>query len=137
MFISTVRIVSLLDNENRKNEPMIFDLFVKTVLIISISLYLMNLQNLNDSYNRNINQKIVDRIYTGSNYFQSCALLFEISLHPIKPAILWTVFELNRAFLFRFIFVSAAIIIICCNYAVHEINSSAKTVNSDVGNIFN
>lgn len=135
LFISAVRIVNLMDSWKQSNMPMVLSLLMNASLTIAVSLYLANLQLENDRYLQNINQKLVDRIYAGSNYFQSCALLLEISIHPVQPPVVWTMFKLNRALLFRFFSVLTTIVIICCNYKGTE-NSPTKDVGTEVGSLF-
>ena len=104
-------------------------------LIISVSLYLANQQIKDDCYAQNINQKLVDRIYAGSNYFQSCALLLEISVHPIEPPVVWTMFKLDRSLLFRFFFVLITVVIICCYFKGSQ-GSVTKDPITEVGSLF-
>ena len=135
LFICAVRIVNLIDSQSHSNLPMLFSLLMNASLIISISLYLANLQTEDDGYTQNIHQKLVDRIYAGSNYFQSCALLLEISVYPIEPPVVWTIFRLNRGLLFRFCFVLTVVVIVCCYYKSAE-SSSTKDAATEVGSLF-
>lgn len=137
LLISAVRIVNLLDSWKRANMPMVFSLLMNATLIISVSLYLTSLQLQNDRFIQNINQKLVDRVYAGANYFQSCALLLEISIHPIEPPVVWTMFQLNRGLLFRFFFVLTTIVIICCYYKANDTSPNKEVaLGNEIGSLF-
>ena len=137
LFICAVRIVNVLDSQTQSNAPMVFSLLMNASLIISISLYLANLQTEDNRYAQNINQKLIDRIYAGSNYFQSSALLLEIAIHPIEPPVVWTMFKLDRALLFRFSFVLTTIVIICCYFKGNEgLSSKDASAEVEVGSLF-
>lgn len=129
LFISTIRIVNLLDNTADSNPPLLVNLLILASLVVSVSLYLTNMQSLNDYYIQNVNQKLVDKIFTttSSNYFQATGLMIEILIHPIEPPIIWSIYKLNRAFLFRFSFVLLTILIICCQYAFYQSTAKANT----------
>ena len=133
LFISTVRIVNLLDNTTDSNPPLLVSLLIKGTLIISVSLYLANIQTIDDYHIQNINQKLIDRIYSTTNYFQTSALILEILIHPLQPPIVWSIYLLNRAFLFRFAFVLIAIVIICSQYAVYQSTARISSKNEVPG----
>lgn len=130
LFISAVRVVNSVSGEIYSCPVMLFGLLVNILLLMFVSIYLAGIQTVDTDYIQNINQQIFDRIYIGSNYFQSAALVLEISIHPIQPAIVWTMFKLNRGFLFRFAVIVVLFIIICCQYEFDSSNKSSNEVNS-------